>query len=472
MSNIIIENITFSGGFLLQAEVPPPTGNISSNVVAIASGASVALTWQSTNATTATASGSWTGTKQPNGTETVGPITSNSTYSITFSGPGGTATANTSVAVVPAPTGSISSNAASVTSGNSILLTWTSTNATSAVASGSWSGSKATSGSETVTVTSNSTYSITFTGVGGNTTANTSVTVTPSGGEAIFLADPGTVQTTTWNVPSGVERISMVCIGTGGAGSRPSGGRANGGAGGNLRWTNDIPVVPPTANSNGGYVTVQVPGGSSGSFPGTGTVIVEFFYPNGGVPYATLSTSGTTSLGTKTIANFNGTGQSISFTTYGGNGGNGGPGGTNTTFSTARGGGGGGAGGYFDDGGRGGNAASSNSTARSGLSGSGGGGGGGGGSTADGVSGGSGGGSGLYGVGADGAGGGQGGFGGSGGSGGTSGGNQQGNTAGYGGSYGGGGGGSAIIEQYRAGPGAVRFIWGPNRSFPNNAGPQ
>lgn len=110
--------------------------------------------------------------------------------------PGGTADAGTYAINVaptpPAPTVSLSSSAASVSSGGTVKLTWSSQNASSCTATGGWTGSRGTSGSETSSaLTASTTFTLACTGAGG--TANQSVTVSidppkSSGGGSI---DPG-----------------------------------------------------------------------------------------------------------------------------------------------------------------------------------------------------------------------------------------------------------------------------------------
>lgn len=80
---------------------PSPTLTLSASPTSITSGQSSTLTWSSTNSTSCTASGGWTGTKTTSGTQTVSP-TSNTTYTLTCTGVGGSAvqTANISVTTI------------------------------------------------------------------------------------------------------------------------------------------------------------------------------------------------------------------------------------------------------------------------------------------------------------------------------------------------------------------------------------
>lgn len=235
------------------------------------------------------------------------------------------------------------------------------------------------------------------------------VTSIPTG-EAIFTS----VGTTDWVVPVGVTSVCAVGIGAGGG---------NQGGGGGLAWKNDIPVTP------GDVIQITVGDGSTEA--GGSSSFGSLFSATGG-------TRGAPSQGGKPVG-----------ADGGGNGGE-------NSYTTLSHGGGGGAGGYTGAGGNGGN------NYANGTAGAGGGGGGGYGY------GGAGGGVGVYGQGANGnAGTGSGAessypariFGGGGS-------NGQNGTRDGGGLYGGGGAG---MSNTSGAQGAVRIIWGPGRSFPDNA---
>ena len=153
-----------------------PTASLTANPTIVAPGGVSTLTWSSINATSCTASGGWSGVLATSGTQGTGAITTNSTYSLTCSGVGGTsvpATATVTVAA-PAPTASLTANPTIVASGGVSTLTWSSTNATSCTASGGWSGGLATSGTQgTGAITTNSTYSLTCSGIGGTSNVAT-----------------------------------------------------------------------------------------------------------------------------------------------------------------------------------------------------------------------------------------------------------------------------------------------------------
>jgi len=73
--------------------VPIPTLNFSASPTSITSGQSSTLTWSTTNATSCSASGGWSGTKLTSGSQIIYP-TSTITYTLSCSGTGGGTTIN------------------------------------------------------------------------------------------------------------------------------------------------------------------------------------------------------------------------------------------------------------------------------------------------------------------------------------------------------------------------------------------
>jgi len=266
---------------------------------------------------------------------------------------------------------------------------------------------------------------------------STSTTViTPSSNKCQIQNVIGQVQFTesgtySWTCPAGVYQLSAVCIGGGGRGGIQefsSSGGAGGGAG--LGWKNNISVTP------GQSYSVVVGAGSQDSYFINNTTVK-------GGKGGNAEDSGTSTFTGGTGGSYVGDG--------GGNGGNGG------TSGGTDGGGGGGAGGYSGNGGAGG----SGGSGVSGGNGSGGAGGGG----SDGYfngspgPGGKGGGTGILGEGASGSGGI-----------GNAQSNGQDGSPGSGGvatMFGGGGRGSYQNNPSTGGAGAVRLIWGRNRSYPS-----
>jgi hypothetical protein len=159
----------------------PPTVTVTVTPTTITVGQSSSLTWSSTNATSCTASGGWTGTQATNGTVNESPTASGTTtYTLTCTGTGGSAQASATLTVTAAaPTVTLSVNPTSVTIGQSATLTWSTTNATACTASGAWTGSEETNGTQSVTptATGSSTYTLTCSGAGGSAHASAALTV-------------------------------------------------------------------------------------------------------------------------------------------------------------------------------------------------------------------------------------------------------------------------------------------------------
>jgi hypothetical protein len=80
-----------------------PTLSLSPSVSDISSGHSSTFTWKTTNASSCTASGAWTGSKQTSGIASTGPLTYGRTYQLSCSGAGGTTSASATVNVGSAP---------------------------------------------------------------------------------------------------------------------------------------------------------------------------------------------------------------------------------------------------------------------------------------------------------------------------------------------------------------------------------
>src|SRR5688572_15764995 len=148
-----------------------PTVSLSANPTSVAMGGSTLLTWSSTDATSCTGSGDWSGQVATSGNTTINNITTNKTFSAQCSGPGGTSamqSVTVTVQSAPAPTATLSANPTTVNSGASTTLTWSSTNATGCTASGGWSGAKATSGTQMISnLTTTTQFGLVCAGAGG-----------------------------------------------------------------------------------------------------------------------------------------------------------------------------------------------------------------------------------------------------------------------------------------------------------------
>ena len=159
---------------------PAPTLSLSASPTSVEEGGQVELSWTTTNATTCSASGAWSGSKATTGTQQVGPLTSTSAFALTCDGPGGSVNRSVNVNVTPAadPEVSLSASAGSVAPGGSVTLTWESAGVDTCTASGNWSGTKPTSGDQSVgPINEDVNFNLNCTGSRGSAVAMTSVQV-------------------------------------------------------------------------------------------------------------------------------------------------------------------------------------------------------------------------------------------------------------------------------------------------------
>jgi hypothetical protein len=161
--------------------VSQPTLTLTANPASIEAGKSSTLSWSSSNATSCTASGAWSGSKSLSGQQSVSPA-SNKNYTLTCTGAGGSVTRTASVAVTaPSSTGEMSftfkASASTITLGQSVTLSWTSSNTTGCSAGAGWSGTKPLSGKETVKPAVKTTYSLRCWGGGQDITRSLTVRV-------------------------------------------------------------------------------------------------------------------------------------------------------------------------------------------------------------------------------------------------------------------------------------------------------
>ncbi len=171
-------------GSYLTVEVTQGTGmpavTITANPGTIQVGESSSLSWSSANADNCVIEPD-IGSVDVNGSIPVSPIET-TTYTITATGPEGSATDNTTVIVTTNPTVSVTMSADpdSISVGEASTLTWSSVNADSCVIEPGI-GSVDVNGSTSVAPTQTTTYTITATGTGSSATDQTVVTV--AGGE-------------------------------------------------------------------------------------------------------------------------------------------------------------------------------------------------------------------------------------------------------------------------------------------------
>lgn len=164
---------------------PLPTLSLSASPAALLKGAASTLAWSSTGVTTCTASGGWSGPRAGAGTESTGPLTATTTYTLSCTGAGGDVSRSVTVAVTvpPAPTLTFAADPLSVNAGGSSTLTWSATNATSCTARDGWTGPRATSGvASTGALNGTTSYTLECTGEGGSVWETVIVTVVPPSG--------------------------------------------------------------------------------------------------------------------------------------------------------------------------------------------------------------------------------------------------------------------------------------------------
>ena len=77
-----------------------PAVRLTASDLSVTEGGSVTLSWSAIGADSCSASGGWAGQLNTSGSQTVGPMVAGTTYSLSCSGPGGTALQMISVAVV------------------------------------------------------------------------------------------------------------------------------------------------------------------------------------------------------------------------------------------------------------------------------------------------------------------------------------------------------------------------------------
>jgi len=243
------------------------------------------LSWSSSNTSGCTASGDWTGNKAVSGSQTMSALTSNSNFSLTCSGAGGSVndSVGVTVAAPSAPIVNLTASPSNLPYNGSTTLSWSSTNTSGCTASGDWSGNKATSGSQAISaLTSNSNFSLTCNGAGGSANDSVSVTVAAPTPTISFSASPVTVSqngSTTLNWSS-TDATSCTASGDWSGNKGVSGSETINslmidrqftlicsGAGGSVNNTVNVTVVlnnngtallswtPPTENTDGSPLT-------------------------------------------------------------------------------------------------------------------------------------------------------------------------------------------------------------------------
>lgn len=173
----------------VQATAVGPTARIMANPSRIEVGQSSTVTWNTTNATSATINGDPVAL---NGSMVVRPAAT-TRYDLVATGDGGRALASTTVEVYsPSPTALISVSPRTITRGDCALLTWSSTNATNVTINGM---TEPTSGSKEVCPTASQAYDMVATGPGGRAVASAALAVVaPAAPTANLSAYPNQIE--------------------------------------------------------------------------------------------------------------------------------------------------------------------------------------------------------------------------------------------------------------------------------------
>jgi plastocyanin len=186
-----------------------PTLTLASTSVAV--GKSTTISWSSANATSCTASGSWSGTLAAQGIQTITPAAvGTETFALACLNLGGPSTqvsaslkATAAIVVPPAPT--LTLGASTIRADTTTSITWSSTGATSCTASGNsnalltgWQGTQAASATFTITPDAVGTfvYSLYCSNAAGNsptTTVTLNVTTPTDTGGGGGALDPASL---------------------------------------------------------------------------------------------------------------------------------------------------------------------------------------------------------------------------------------------------------------------------------------
>ncbi len=180
---------------VISSAPPPPTVDLKEHYSSCDSNCGIpygdypTLRWSSTDASSCTASGDWSGGKGTSGVEPQpqAPVYTTRSFTLECSGSGGSASDTVTMYALlpPPPTVDLLCNATqgpcTVPYNSNVTLSWSSSNADSCSASGAWSGSKPLSGSESQgPITSTRTYTLTCSNVGGSTPDSVTVQNPPN----------------------------------------------------------------------------------------------------------------------------------------------------------------------------------------------------------------------------------------------------------------------------------------------------
>ncbi len=165
-----------------------PTVDLSAADSAVAVGGTTQLSWNTSDATSCSAAGGWSGTKGLSGSQTVGPLSQDTSFILNCSNADGSSQAAVTIAVVGPPTVTLTASPDSVVPGGSAVLVWSSSDASSCAASGAWSGTRDLSGSESVgPLNADTSYTLSCSGAGGSDSATVTITADGEPGQSALL---------------------------------------------------------------------------------------------------------------------------------------------------------------------------------------------------------------------------------------------------------------------------------------------
>lgn len=173
-----VESNTVNLTVTKDCNVPVPACSMSIDPTSITQGQSATLTWDTTNVTTASID-QGVGTVALSGSANVSPNTT-TTYTGTFTGPGGTVICTAQIGVLPVeivPQCTLTVSASTIKTGESVIVSWTSTNVTSGFITSVGTTSPVFGGSAEAFPADNTTFVGTFKGQYGDVTCQAPVTV-------------------------------------------------------------------------------------------------------------------------------------------------------------------------------------------------------------------------------------------------------------------------------------------------------
>lgn len=130
----------------------PVSVSLSTNSSVISVGSSVDLRWTASNADSCAASGGWSGSRSPNGQETIGPLITSTVFMLNCSGTGGSVSKQVTVEVDNSSGNRIGFVATPeyLEAGSISTLSWEAEDASNCTALGGWEGSQPITGVYTI----------------------------------------------------------------------------------------------------------------------------------------------------------------------------------------------------------------------------------------------------------------------------------------------------------------------------------